>query len=283
MDVVAAVSEIRERVCLDRRRGRSVGFVPTMGALHAGHRSLIERARAECQTVVVSIFVNPTQFAPGEDFDRYPRTLDADLSLCRLAGADLVFTPKVADLYPDGARTTVHVADLGDGLCGRHRPGHFDGVATVVAKLFNAVPATRAYFGEKDYQQLCLIERMARDLAFDVAIIACPTVREADGLAMSSRNAYLSPDERRRAVSLSRVLFRARERILEGSRDSAALRDGMKQELIAGGVMEIDYLEFVRPKTLESLLRLEPPLRICGAVRISATRLIDNVAVESSF
>lgn len=277
MRIVKQVGPARAAVMEARRRGSLVGFVPTMGALHAGHVSLMQAARESCGCVVVSIFVNPTQFGPGEDFQAYPRNLQTDLDICRGADVDMVFAPPVEEVYPPGAATTVHVAGLTEGLCGPHRPGHFDGVATVVTKLFNIIPADRAFFGEKDFQQLKVIERLAFDLNCGVQIVACPSVREADGLAMSSRNAYLSAAERRQAASLSAALFEARDQIAAGQRDAAALVESVRHRIENAGPCRIDYVEIVDPHTLAPVRIVAGPVRICLAVRIGRTRLIDNV------
>ncbi|MFQ5413989.1 MAG: pantoate--beta-alanine ligase [Phycisphaerae bacterium] len=280
MQVLEAIEACREVVQGARARGLRVGLVPTMGALHKGHLSLIRAAGERCDFVVVTIFVNPTQFGAGEDYEAYPREREADLRACRTLGVDVVFAPSVETMYPNGACTTVHVDRLTDGLCGACRPGHFDGVATIVAKLFNIVPAHAAFFGEKDYQQLAVIRRLVRDLNVPLEIVACPTVREPDGLARSSRNAYLSPAERTRATSLSRALFAAASRVAGGVRDAAVLCGGVRDEILAAGPAEIEYVEVVDAVTLEPVARIEGPARLCLAVRIGSTRLIDNVAVD---
>lgn len=251
-----------------------------MGALHAGHVSLIEAARRDGCFTVVSIFVNPTQFGPNEDFSRYPRDEARDLSACRAAGADLTFLPTVDEMYPAGAVTRVHVARLGDHLCGPQRPGHFEGVATVVAKLLNIVLPDAAYFGRKDAQQLAIVRQMVRDLDMPVEIIGCPTVREADGLAMSSRNRYLSPGEREQAASLNRALRRAETLITGGERDAAAVEREMKDILTAAGPCVIDYASVVGANDLQPARRIERPVLVALAVRIGTTRLIDNVTVD---
>jgi len=256
-----------------------VGLVPTMGALHAGHMSLVSLARQKCQSVALTIFVNPTQFGPNEDFSAYPRPLELDLKRCAEAGVDLVFTPSVSAMYPADASTAIRVGRLAEVLCGAYRPGHFDGVATVVAKLFHILPADMAYFGEKDYQQLTVIRRMVRDLDMDIQVVGCPTVREEDGLAMSSRNVYLSPAQRRQATVLSHALFLARDRILAGQRNADAIVAEVRAAILEAGPSQIDYVQIVDPDTLESLKHVDRPSRICLAVRIGSTRLIDNVPV----
>lgn len=280
MLIISEIAECRAAVRSLQRGGRTVGLVPTMGALHEGHMSLMRAAKDRCYAVAVTIFVNPTQFGPNEDFSKYPRTLEADLALCRAAGVDLVFTPSVETMYQPDATTGVHVGRLAEVLCGRHRPGHFDGVATVVCKLFNILPANIAFFGEKDYQQLTIIRQMVRDLNMDIEIVGCPTVREPDGLAMSSRNRHLSAGERHQALSLSRALFAARDRIASGEHDAAKLTDEMRVTILRAGPSAIDYIEIVDPNSLESMMIIDRPARICLAVRIGSTRLIDNVAVE---
>ncbi len=272
------VAEAREGVRAAQRAGQRVGLVPTMGALHEGHASLMRAARRDCGFVVVTLFVNPTQFAPGEDFNRYPRTLERDLDLLGAEGVSAVFMPEVAEMYPRDAATVVHVSGLTDGLCGPLRPGHFDGVATIVAKLLNALPADAAYFGEKDYQQLQVVRRLARDLNMPIDIIGCPTVREQDGLALSSRNAYLSPTDRAQAVCLSAALFQAQRRIAEGERDSAVVADRIRKQILAAGPAVIQYVEIVDPRTLRPVDRIQAEVRIILAVLIGNCRLIDNVA-----
>jgi pantoate--beta-alanine ligase len=281
MNVFTTIAECRKVVRSARQSGETIGLVPTMGALHDGHLSLIRAARRRCRRVAVTIFVNPTQFAAGEDFDAYPRMLDDDLRKCEAAGTDFVFAPGVQTMYDEDPKTTVHVAGLTDGLCGPHRPGHFDGVATVVNKLFNILPADAAFFGEKDFQQLMVIRRMVRDLNIPIEIVGCPTVRETDGLAMSSRNAYLSPDHRRQATSLSRAMFAAHDCIAQGERNVAALVAELRKTILSDGPANIDYIEIVDAESLEPLSAVDRPARICLAVRIGATRLIDNVAVDA--
>lgn len=261
--------------------GRRIGFVPTMGALHEGHRSLIRAARAACQDVIVSIFVNPTQFGPGEDFDRYPRPLEADLAACCAEGVDAAFCPSVQEMYSQDAATKVTVSRLAEGLCGAHRPGHFDGVTTVVAKLFNIVQADVAFFGQKDAQQAAVIRRMVRDLCIPIEIVVCPTVREPDGLAMSSRNVYLSPAERTQALSLSAALRWAQERVATGERKTLELVRGMRRQIEAAGPCAIDYIEIVDAEELTPKAVVEGRCLVALAVRIGKTRLIDNVVVEA--
>ncbi len=265
---------MRAAVLAARAAGRRVGFVPTMGALHAGHASLVERAAAECDDVAVSIFVNPTQFGPGEDFDRYPRMLDADAALLESRGVRWIHVPEAADLYPQGSATRVVVDGPARRFEGEIRPGHFAGVATVVCRLFQSVPADVAYFGAKDWQQTVVIRRMVRDLGLPIEVTVCPTVREADGLAMSSRNAYLSVDERRRAVALHEGLSAAEE-LWQAGADVAAIERAMRTALEARGLM-VDYAAVVAADSLEPWVAPEPVAIALVAGRLGATRLIDN-------
>ncbi len=276
MRVAASVQQMRD---LRRAMAGGVGLVPTMGYLHEGHLSLVRAARAQDGHVVVSIFVNPTQFGPGEDYERYPRDSERDLSLLRDEGVDAVFMPSVGELYPEGASTFVEVEGLTEVLEGAHRPGHFRGVTTVVAKLFEIVQPARAYFGRKDAQQLLVVRRMARDLRFDVEIAGLPTVREPDGLALSSRNAYLSPEEREAAPVLSRALGRARELFAGGERDAERLREAMRSLIAGEPLARVDYVSVADGETLRELDRLDRPALASLAVRIGATRLIDNTTL----
>lgn len=280
MEVARTIEDARLAVRRARQAGRSVHLVPTMGALHEGHMSLIRAARAPGRFVAVSIFVNPTQFGPGEDLEKYPRPVEADLALCRSAGVDLVFMPSPEQMYPEGFATSVHVAGLTDGLCGPHRPGHFDGVATVVTKLFNIIQPDTAYFGQKDAQQAAVIRRMTEDLNLPIEIVVCPTVRERDGLALSSRNVYLSPGARRQAVCLSEALRLGERMIRAGQTDSAKVVEAMRTHITSAGPCSIDYVEIVDPRTLRPVSRLAGPCMLAVAVRIEGTRLIDNVVVE---
>jgi pantoate--beta-alanine ligase len=264
-----------------RREGLRIAFVPTMGYLHAGHRRLLEEGRARGDRLVLSVFVNPTQFGPGEDFERYPRDLARDAGLAEAAGADVLFAPTVAEMYPDGeSATRVSVPGLAGKLCGRSRPGHFDGVATVVAKLFHVVTPDVALFGEKDYQQLTLIRRMVRDLGFDIEIAGVETVRETDGLAMSSRNVYLAAEDRDAARSLSRGIAAARELASSGERSAATIAARVRQVISVHPQNAIDYVEIVDPDTLDPVSVLEESARLILAVRVGGTRLIDNARIE---
>jgi pantoate--beta-alanine ligase len=260
-----------------RARGERVAFVPTMGALHDGHVKLLREARPLGQKLVLSIFVNPTQFGPNEDLARYPRDLPGDLAKAAGAGTDVAYVPEARDVYPAGFQTTVEVPELARGLCGPFRPGHFAGVATVVCKLFNVVRPDVAVFGEKDYQQLAIVRRMVADLDMGIEIVGIPTVREPDGLAMSSRNAYLSPQERARALSLSRALFAARDAAAGGARDGARLVADARAAL---DVDRVDYVELVDADTLRPVTVIERPAVLAVAAFIGRTRLIDNVRVS---
>ncbi len=264
-----------------RDAGGAIGFVPTMGALHHGHASLIETARRQCEAVVVSIFVNPRQFGPGEDFTNYPRPIEADLALCSDLDVDVAFVPTVEVMYPAGSETVVRVPELSRHLCGAARQGHFDGVATVVARLFGLVRPHRAYFGEKDHQQLKIIERMTGDLAIGVDIVPCPTVRESDGLAVSSRNAYLGNSERKQAASLHSAMMSALTAVRSGERSVTLLVDMIRREITAAGPCDIDYISIVDSETLADIDTIGGHARICLAVRIGSARLIDNVAVDA--
>lgn len=279
MRTVRDIDAIRQAVREARQEGRRVGFVPTMGALHAGHLSLVEVAKRSSDFAVVSIFVNPTQFGPNEDFNRYPRDEARDTQLCADACVDVIFIPPVEAMYPPGALTRVCVTKLTDTLCGPHRPGHFDGVALIVAKLFNIVQPDVAFFGEKDAQQLAVIRRMTRDLDLPVEIVGCPTMREPDGLAMSSRNAYLSREQRQQALSLSAALFDARRRFEAGERDVKALERSMREMVERAGPATIDYISVVDAETLQPIENIERSVLAALAVRIGGTRLIDNVTL----
>jgi pantoate--beta-alanine ligase len=273
----ATVEAVRRAVQPARARGLSIGLVPTMGALHAGHISLIREARSETGFVVVSIFVNPTQFGPNEDLARYPRPLEQDLHLCAAEGVDLVFVPEPATVYPPGFRTYVEVHGLQDVLCGASRPGHFRGVTTVVLKLFNIVRPDVAFFGQKDAQQVRVIEQMVADLNVPVAIRRCPTVREPDGLALSSRNQYLSEEQRRHATVLVRGLEEVRRRVEAGERDAISLERLLADRVAARPGARLDYAAVVDFDTLERLPRLRGTVLVALAVFFGTTRLIDNI------
>ena len=258
-----------------------IGLVPTMGALHAGHENLIETARRECRTIVVSIFVNPIQFGPSEDYSQYPRTLERDLEACARRGADLVFAPPVEEMYPLPQLTFVEVTRISENLCGKFRPGHFRGVATVVLKLLNIVQPQRAYFGEKDMQQLQVIRRMVLDLNVPVTIVGVPTVRDPDGLALSSRNKYLSEEERRAAPALYQALQAAARRIKEGERDVTKARTAALEILEKHPLVRVEYLEVVDPDELAPVSTIGSSVRIAVAIWVGRTRLIDNVFVNA--
>jgi pantoate--beta-alanine ligase len=278
-EVVTTVAVLRERLAAVRRRGQRIGVVPTMGALHEGHLSLVRTAQAECDFTVVTIFVNPTQFGPNEDFAKYPRTLEADLNALASCRTDLVFAPQPAEVYPAGCDSRVEVGAVAVPLEGQFRPGHFCGVATVVLKLFNMVGADVAFFGQKDYQQTRVIRRMVADLNVPTIVRVCSTVREPDGLAMSSRNRYLSSDARQRALSLWRSLCLADELIGKGQRCAATIAARMRDVLLAAGG-SIDYAELVDPETLLPVAEITGPTLAVLAVKIDGTRLIDNRILE---
>jgi len=279
VQLVHTIVETRDTIAAARSRGLSVGFVPTMGALHAGHVSLVEAARARDGFVVVSIFVNPTQFGPQEDLAQYPRTLEADVERCEAAGVDLILAPSVQEMYPEGFATTVHVAGVMEGLEGEFRPGHFDGVATVVAKLLGIVQPDRAYSGLKDYQQLAVVRRLAVDLNLPVEVVGCPTLREPDGLALSSRNRYLSAEERAQAPALYRALQAGAEALRGGgSGQEAAAR--AKESLASAPRFRVQYLETVDPETLAPHPQAGLPAVLVAAAHLGETRLIDNLIVE---
>jgi pantoate--beta-alanine ligase len=275
---VRTVAALRAAVAAWRRAGATIGLVPTMGALHAGHMALVARARAECERVVATLFVNPTQFDDKTDLKTYPADEAADAALLAEAGVDLIFAPAVEEMYPQGFTTNVTVAGLTDCLCGLTRPGHFDGVATVVAKLFNQAQADTAYFGEKDYQQLLLVRHMAQDLDIPVRVIAVPTVRESDGLALSSRNLCLTPAQRRIAPELYRILTGLAERLPAMTAAGPELAHG-HEALSRAGFDRIDYLELRHQKTLAPLVRAGPGARLFAAAWLDRIRLIDNLAV----
>ena len=279
--IVRSVRALRPRVEAVRATGTRVALVPTMGALHEGHLSLVRLAREHAAWVIVSVFVNPTQFGPGEDFERYPRELDADVAALAGAGADCVFAPEVGEMYPAGDATRVRVEGLTRGLCGRARPGHFEGVTTVVARLLNAARPHVAVFGQKDFQQLVAIRRMVRDLLFDVEVIGAPTVREPDGLAMSSRNAYLGVEARKQAPALYAALLDALKRVRAGNTCAADLVATARRRVSKEPLAEIDYIELRDAETLEPVERVERPAVLALAVRFEGARLIDNLVLEA--
>ncbi|HYV64214.1 MAG TPA: pantoate--beta-alanine ligase [Bryobacteraceae bacterium] len=274
------IAEAREHIAAARERGLTIGLVPTMGALHDGHGALMRLAREETGYVVATIFVNPTQFDRPDDFQKYPRNLQADVDFCDRLGVDAVFAPDAEEMYPEEALTYVEVAGISSRLEGEYRPGHFRGVATVVAKLFHIAQADRAYFGEKDAQQLAVIQKMAADLNFPVTIVPVPTVREPNGLAMSSRNQRLTPADRRIAPALYQALCEAERAIQSGSRSVAAVRQGALALLAQSPALRIEYLEVVDPKTFQPVDKLNGAVRIVAAVWLGNVRLIDNLVPE---
>jgi pantoate--beta-alanine ligase len=282
MKTETSIAGLRAEIKLHRKSGKSVGFVPTMGNLHAGHINLVERARQQADIVVTSIFVNPTQFGANEDFDKYPRTLDADSAMLSQAGCDLLFAPEVKEMYPHGRNqgTSVIVSGITDILCGKSRPGHFSGVATVVSKLFNIVQPDVALFGEKDYQQLAVIRQLARELCFPIEIVGVATVRAEDGLALSSRNGYLTDEQRKVAPQLYRTLTQLRQAIQDGQRDYISLTEAGNSHLKKCGFIP-DYLE-VRRQDLGIAGKDDRQLVILAAAKLGNTRLIDNLAFELS-
>ena len=280
MTIIRSVTTMKALAREWRREGRRVGLVPTMGYLHDGHLSLVRESKARADVTVVSIFVNPTQFGPNEDFTKYPRDLDKDSAYLKEAGVDALFYPEAAEVYPPGYRTFVEVEGLQDRLCGRSRPGHFKGVATVVLKLFDIVSPDFAIFGAKDAQQVLIIKRMAADLDLDVGIVTCPIVREPDGLALSSRNAYLDPAGRRAARVLSTSLRWAEKAVAAGERDASRLVAGVRAILEAEPLARVDYAEAVDPENLEPVTELGGEVLLALAVFIGATRLIDNIRLS---
>ena len=271
---------MKERARQARAENRIIGLVPTMGALHQGHLALVARAKQECSPVIASIFVNPKQFGPKEDLAKYPRTFEADSETFSRAGVDALFAPVAADMYPDNFRTYVHVEGLSDRLEGRSRPGHFRGVTTVVLKLLEIVQPHFAYFGRKDAQQVRLISQMVRDLNLDTEIVVCPIVREADGLALSSRNAYLAADERRAAPVLHGALTTARDELAAGTRDALELQSAIRRVLASEPMAAVDYAEIVDAETFEPVVRVARPCYVLLAVFLGKTRLIDNLFIE---
>ena len=276
MIIVKTIDEIRSMVKAWRKEGLSVGLVPTMGFLHEGHQSLILRAVAENDRVVVSDFVNPTQFALGEDLESYPRDIERDARLCEEAGAAVIFHPQPEEMYAKDASTYVNMERLSEELCGKTRPTHFRGVCTVVSKLFNIVMPDRAYFGQKDAQQLAIIKRMVRDLNFDIEIVGCPIIREEDGLAKSSRNTYLNQEERKAALCLSKAVFLGQEMVVNGETDNKKIVDKMVERILAEPLARIDYVQAVDAVTMEPVEKVEAEVLVAMAVYIGKTRLIDN-------
>ena len=281
MKIISTIEQMHEYAVRRRHDGDRIGFVPTMGFLHEGHLSLMRKAREENHTLVASIFVNPAQFGPNEDMESYPRDMERDAVLCRDSGVDTIFSPTAEQIYPDGFCTTVHVAGLADVLCGRSRPGHFDGVTTVVAKLFSIVRPHRAYFGLKDYQQYLVIRRMARDLDLDLEVIGLPIVREDDGLAMSSRNTYLSTEERASALSLSRSLEEAKRIVASGVRDTKTVEARVRSIIEGEPHTRVDYIRVVNTGDLTPVERIVDGALLVLAVFVGRARLIDNTILKT--
>lgn len=279
MEIIASVTEMQERARAALAAGKTISFVPTMGFLHQGHASLLQEGRARGDLLVLSIFVNPTQFGVGEDFESYPRDLQRDSEIAAENGVDIIFAPTAGEMYPQGFQTYVNVEKVSLPLCGSSRPGHFRGVTTVVAKLFNIVKPTLAFFGEKDFQQLVVIRRMVRDLNMDVKIVGMPTIREDDGLAKSSRNSYLSPEERRAALCLSRSLAAVSDLYRDGEKNIGILRVGLLAILNSEPLARIDYVEFLDGDSLEEPGQADDRTVVALAVRIGTTRLIDNTMI----
>lgn len=280
MKIVSTVSEVRAVVKEWKRQGLSVGLVPTMGFLHAGHKSLIARSVKENEKTVVSIFVNPIQFGPKEDLAAYPRDLMRDSALCESADADLIFAPQPGEMYAEDFATYIDISGVSEELCGAARPGHFRGVCTVVGKLFNIIAPHKSYFGEKDAQQLAVIKRMTRDLNFDVEIAACPIVREADGLAMSSRNTYLNAEERKAALCLYRAVLKGKEMLASGEKDARKIEETLKEQIAQEPLARVDYVRVVDADTINPVSKIAAPVLCALAVFIGKTRLIDNFSCE---
>lgn len=279
MEVISSPDKMQQKALSLKGKSKTISCVPTMGFLHEGHLNLIRAARADANILVVTIFVNPAQFGPSEDLSSYPRDLKRDLSLCEQEGVDIVFTPEAEDIYPEGYSTYIEENDLSKGLCGATRPGHFRGVATVVAKLFNIVQPDSSFFGRKDYQQLCVIKKMVKDLNIPIRIIGCPIVREEDGLAMSSRNKNLNSDQRREALCLRQALLRAKELVGTGEKGAAVIRESMVEIIEKEPSSRIDYIEIRDGETLELKYQIEEGTMIALAVFIGKTRLIDNILI----
>jgi len=280
MKVAKTIESVRNLVKAARSKGKIIGFVPTMGALHIGHISLIEAAAKKCDFVVVSIFVNPTQFGPGEDFEKYPRPLKADLEICRKTGVDVVFAPSPQQMYPGENLTWVNVGKLTEQLCGQFRPGHFSGVTTVCAKLFNIVAPDIAFFGQKDAQQAIVIKRMVADLNMPLKIVVCPTVRQADGLAVSSRNQYLTRQQKKNAPLIYKSLQKCQKLIEDGVADSKTIINQMRKILQQAPSIKIEYISIVDADTLQELKKITGKVLTAVAVKIGPTRLIDNILVD---
>jgi pantoate--beta-alanine ligase len=281
MHIIKTIREMQAASRELKTENKTIGFVPTMGALHEGHLSLVRRSKNENDITVVSIFVNPTQFGPNEDFHEYPRDTEGDLEKLSSLNVETVFMPDNNEMYPDGFSTSIDIGSIGEILCGASRPGHFNGVATVVEKLFNIVMPDRAYFGQKDFQQSVVIKKLAKECKFDTDIIVCPIIRESDGLAMSSRNAYLNKEERKSAIILNKALQYGKELIVSGREyNTSSIKEKMETLIKSESLAKIDYIEVVNPQNLETINRITLPVVICLAVKIGNTRLIDNIIVE---
>lgn len=280
MVILKKIDEVRAQVKEWKKQGLTVGLVPTMGYLHEGHQSLIKKSVGQNDRTVVSVFVNPIQFGPNEDLESYPRDLEADAKLCESTGADIIFNPEPEEMYADGFVSFINMTGLPNALCGLTRPIHFKGVCTVVGKLFNIVTPDRAYFGQKDAQQLAIIMRMVKDLNFDIEIVGCPIIREADGLAKSSRNIYLTPEERKAAVVLSKAVKLGQDMIADGERDAAKIVGEMKKLISAEPLATIDYVEMVNMDTMQSIEKAEGHVLCAMAVKFGKARLIDNFIAE---
>ena len=281
MEILRTVAEIQAYTRARKQEGKTIGLVPTMGALHEGHLTLMRAAREKCDIVIASIFVNPVQFGPNEDFDAYPRRFDEDCQKLKTVSVDAVFYPESSEMYPEGFCTHINVdGEITHKLCGAQRPGHFQGVAMVVTKLINLARADEAFFGQKDAQQLAVIQQMVRDLNLDVTVIGCPIIREADGLAKSSRNSYLSADERKAALVLSQALEVAKQLLANGEQNAAKIRNAISETIQAEPLAKVDYVELVDARTLQQVDSVERPVLVALAVYIGKTRLIDNFITE---
>lgn len=280
MEIIKSPAQMQQYALTVKRQGKKVGLVPTMGYLHKGHLTLMKEAKKECDLVIASIFVNPIQFGQGEDYEEYPRDLTRDADLAKEAGVDVIFAPRVSEMYPQSYHTFIQIESLTEHLCGASRPGHFRGVATVVAKLFNITQPDFAYFGQKDAQQVIVIERMVEDLNMPLKIVRVPIVREVDGLAMSSRNVYLNSEERRQALVLFVSLKAAKSLVEQGERDAAALKEKIKGSIFKAPLANIDYVEIVDGKTVQPVEKLSGEVLIALAVKFGKTRLIDNIILE---
>lgn len=280
MKVIESISELKKIIKIQKDSGKSIGLVPTMGYLHDGHISLVKASKQDNDFTIISIFVNPTQFGPNEDFDKYPRNLNEDSKKAESAGVDLIFAPSVSEMYPKGFNTYVEVFEISEKLCGKSRPIHFKGVCTVVTKLFNIVKPDRAYFGQKDAQQVAIIKKMTRELNMDIEVIVCPIIREKDGLAMSSRNVYLNDEQRKAALILSRSLFEAENIIKHGEKNREIVLDYITKNIKNEKLADIDYIKIVNADTVEDVKLLEGKILIALAVRFGNIRLIDNIIVE---